>query len=182
MMKKQPLSAPSDVRRYFVSPIESGQLCMLACLLGASGDIFFPKLRENQMMTFSDIAEEYLAKIGLKPDYCATEEEARQKAINWNETNKTYPVYFFKTDTSGEKFYEEFYAETDNVLMNLYSALGIVKNDTIASEMEIKANLKELSALFAMDHIQKGDVIKLLNQFLPDFQHVETGKNLDQKM
>jgi FlaA1/EpsC-like NDP-sugar epimerase len=106
--KRQPLSAPSDVKRYFVSPIESGELCMLACLLGENRDIFFPKLGEHQMMTFSDIAEKYLYEIGLEPDYSESEEEARKKSLKWTPENKKYPVYFFKTDTSGEKQYEEF--------------------------------------------------------------------------
>ena len=95
ILKRQPLSAPNDVKRYFVSPIESGQLCMLACLLGETKDIFFPKLEENQMMTFSIIAEHFLAEIGLQPDYCENEEEARIKAQNWKFGNKSYPGLFF---------------------------------------------------------------------------------------
>jgi len=113
MMKRQPLSSPNDVKRYFVSPEESGQLCMLACLLGESSDIFFPKLDESQMMTFSDIAERFLEELGLQAEKCTSESEAKAKAAKWDPSSKSYPVYFFKTDTSGEKSFEEFYTKDD---------------------------------------------------------------------
>ena len=182
IMKKQPLSSPSDVKRYFVSPLESGQLCMLACILGKSKDIFFPKLNSDQMLTFSSIAEKYLASLGLEPDYCNSEEEARQKAKSWNPTSKTYPVYFFKTDTSGEKSFEEFYDATDNILMDQFSALGVVRNNKVPSIDKVKIILGEFNKLFALDSLKKPDIINLLNEYLPDFSHIETGKSLDQKM
>jgi len=180
--KRQPLTSPSDIRRYFVSPIESGQLCMLACLLGESKDIFFPKLREEQMMTFASIAELYLEAIGLEPDYCNSDEEAREKALNWTSDNKKYPVYFFKTDTSGEKKYEEFYTEEDQVLLNNYNALGVIKNNNISPKENILVLLDEFEKLFAEEKTEKTSIIKLLNKHLSDFNHIETGKSLDQKM
>jgi len=182
MMKKQPISAPSDVKRYFVSPLESGQLCMLACILGETKDIFFPKLHADQMLTFSSIAENYLESLGLEPDYCSSEEEARQKAKSWNPDDKTYPVYFFKTDTSGEKSFEEFYDAADNILMDQFSALGVVRNTEIPSIDKVKTILGEFDKLFTSDSLKKADIINLLNDHLPDFSHIETGKSLDQKM
>ncbi|MDB4414880.1 polysaccharide biosynthesis protein [bacterium] len=182
LMKKQPLSSPSDVKRYFVSPIESGQLCMLACLLGESKNIFFPKLDKSQMMTFSSIAEKYLLEMGLEPDYCSTEEEARVKALAWNSDNKKYPVYFFKTDTSGEKSFEEFFTKSDTISMDKYQALGVINNQEIPDKIEINLLLSEFHALFEDTAIQKSDVVGLLNKYLPDFSHIETGKSLDQKM
>jgi FlaA1/EpsC-like NDP-sugar epimerase len=182
IMKRQPLSSPSDVKRYFVSPEESGQLCMLACLLGESKDIFFPKLKASQMMTFSNIAEKYLENLGLQPDYCASEQEARDKAAKWKPENKEYPVYFFQTDTSGEKSFEEFFTSEDHVQMNRFNALGVIKNSVSHSKKDIQDILKEFDTLFENEKIQKTDIIDLLNKYLPDFDHIETGKSLDQKM
>jgi FlaA1/EpsC-like NDP-sugar epimerase len=182
MMKRQPLSSPSDVRRYFVSPEESGQLCMLACLLGKSGDIFFPKLNENQMLTFSHIAEMFLTDMGLKADKCSSESEAKNKAANWQPDNHSYPVYFFKTDTSGEKSFEEFYTKTDEVDMDTFHALGVVKNAEIPDKSAIDTTLFEFRRLFDSDSVDKSKVVGLLSKYLPDFSHIETGKSLDQKM
>ena len=182
MMKRQPLSSPSDVKRYFVSPEESGQLCMLACLLGESSDIFFPKLNEDQMLTFSFIAEKFLESIGYIADKCATEKEAKIKAQSWNPKNGSYPVYFFKTDTSGEKSFEEFFTKHDTVDMESFKALGVIKNSTRSSKEDISNTLKEFKRLFESEEVNKESVVSLLSQYLPDFSHIETGKSLDQKM
>ncbi len=182
LMKKQPISAPADIKRYFVSPLESGQLCMLACILGETGDIFFPKLDESQMMTFSSIAENYLNQLGLEPDYCSTDNEARTKAKNWTPENKKYPVHFFKTDTSGEKTFEEFYTSKDQINLNLFSALGVIHNSDIPIKEDVNGIINEFETLFETGKIQKSDIVHLLNKHLPDFKHIETGKSLDQKM
>ena len=182
MMKRQPLSSPNDVRRYFVSPIESGELCMLACVLGESKDIFFPKLREDQMLTFSKIAEDFLSALGYVPDYCSTEQEAREKSEVWTPENKKYPVYFFKTDTSGEKSYEEFFDKNDNVDMNSFSALGVVKNDSVPSHQEVNSILAEFTDMFKKDSVDKAAIVALISKHLTDFSHIETGKGLDEKM
>jgi len=182
MMKKQPLSSPSDVKRYFVSPEESGQLCMLACILGESSDIFFPKLDETQMMTFSHIAEKFLAALGLQPDYCQTADEAREKANAIQPGQKTYPVYFFKTDTSGEKSFEEFYTKTDKVDMQSLEELGIVKSSEKPDYESIDKMLGAFEELFKSNQANKAQIVSLLGKYLPDFSHIETGKSLDQKM
>lgn len=182
MMKRQPLSSPNDVKRYFVSPEESGQLCMLACLLGESSDIFFPKLLESQMMTFSDIAEKFLNELGLEADKCEGENEAKQKAANWDSSSKSYPVCFFKTDTSGEKSFEEFYTKNDTVDMSSFSALGVVKKTKIPHKDEIEKTLNEFAVLFDSENVNKAKVVSLISKYLPDFNHIETGKSLDQKM
>ena len=182
MMKRQPLSSPNDVRRYFVSPEESGQLCMLACLLGKSSDIFFPKLSEEQMMTFSDIAELFLGELGLKADKCGSEQEAKQKATVWTTDQDSYPVYFFSTDTSGEKSFEEFYTSEDKLDLSTFEALGIVKGSTKSTHEAIDKTLEAFSNIFNNDHVDKAKVVGLLSKYLPDFNHIETGKSLDQKM
>ena len=182
MMKRQPLSSPNDVKRYFLSPKESGQLCMLACLLGESSDIFFPKLDESQMMTFSTIAEKFLEELGLEAEKCATEQEAKLKAQSWSSTDKTYPVYFFKTDTSGEKSFDEFYTKSDEVDMDTFDALGVVKNSVIPLKSDIDQTLRDFRKLFDAEDVNKAKVVSLISKYLPDFSHIETGKSLDQKM
>lgn len=182
ILKRQPLSSPNDVKRYFVSPIESGQLCMLACLLGETKDIFFPKLEENQMMTFSSIAEKFLKELDMKPDYCDSDEEARKKAAKWKNGMEYYPVYFFKTDTSGEKSFEEFYTQTDIVDKNRFKGLGVIKNTEVPSKKTIDIILKEFTDMFENESINKALIVSLLSKHLSDFNHIETGKSLDQRM
>lgn len=182
IMKNQPLVAPIDVKRYFVSPEESGQLCLLACILGHSTDIFFPKLSTTQMMTFSTIAEAFLEEIGLVPDYCETENEARIKASNWKYGDKLYPVFFFKTDTSGEKSFEEFFTQNDTVDVDTFKSLGVVKSSNIPDLSTIESMLSSFEEMFERNSLNKADVIALMSQILPNFCHIETGKSLDQKM
>jgi len=182
MFKRQPLSAPSDVKRYFVSPEESGQLCMLACFLGETSDIFFPKLSEDQMMTFSDIAEAFLLSMGLKTEKCGSEDQAKEKARNWTPSDPTYPVYFFKTDTSGEKSFEEFYTKNDQVDHDTFHALGVIKKSPISSKIDIEKTLIAFTNLFDEPEVNKEKIVTLLSNYLPDFSHIETGKSLDQKM
>lgn len=180
--KRQPLSSPSDVRRYFVSPIESGQLCLIACILGHSGQIIFPKLHEDQMKTFSSIAESFLSSIGYECDYCSTEEEAKLKAKNWSPSNKSYPVYFFETNTSGEKMFEEFYTHIDSVDMEKFNSLGVI-NRSENVEMDITHSmLDELKELFNRKNLTKSKIVSFLTRWITDFGHIETGKNLDQRM
>lgn len=183
MMKQQPLSSPSDVKRYFVSPEESGQICMLACMLGESGQIFFPKLREDQMKTFSSIAVDFLkAYGGYSPDYAGTEQEAREKAEQLADDASAYPVYFFGSDTSGEKQYEEFYVEGEDVDMATFKELGVIRNTPTKSMEEIDQLFAALHDTFNRDEVTKQAIVAAIGDFIPNFQHIETGKNLDQKM
>lgn len=182
IMKRQPLSAPSDVKRYFVSPEESGQLCMLACLLGGTSDIFFPKLYESQMMTFSAIAEKFLEEIGFDVQYCSSEDEAKSIAKDWSPGDSSYPVYFFKTDTSGEKLFEEFFTKEDTLDMDSFSALGIVKSKELPDVNNVNKTIDDFKQLFASTDLDKSKVVSLISSKLSDFKHRETGKSLDQKM
>lgn len=183
LMKKQPFSAPNDVKRFFVSPQESGELCMLACLLGQSGDIFFPKLDAGKdMNTFTFIAENLLKSLGYSIKYCASEQEAREFAANMDSTTTEYPVYFFSSDTSGEKPYEEFFTDSELLDTDTFNNLGVVKNAPKPQLSIIERNLTELTHLFEQTHLIKSDVVTCLNKFIPNFAHLETGKTLDQKM
>ncbi len=182
MMKRQPLSSPNDVKRYFVSPEESGQICMLACMLGRSGEIFFPKLGEEQMMTFSSICDRFLHSLGYKIKYCSSEEEARKYANDMGEDSDTYPVYYFSSDTTGEKGFEEFYIEGEELNMERFSSLGVIENYPCRKMREIDGFFERMNALFGEKDFCKADVVRLLKEFIPNFEHEEKGKNLDQKM
>ena len=183
LMKKQPLSAPDDVKRFFVSPQESGELCMLACLLGSSGDIFFPKLDAyKDMNTFTFIAEELLRSLGYSPKYCNTEQEARELAAAMGEHTSEYPVYFFKSDTSGEKPYEEFYTDDELLDLSSFKELGIVKNAATMEPAQLEKNIEEMIQLFHEEDLTKQKIVDYFNKLIPTFEHIETGKNLDQKM
>jgi FlaA1/EpsC-like NDP-sugar epimerase len=180
VMKQQPLSCPSDVKRYFVSPQESGEICLSACVLGESGDIFFPKLDpEKDLVNFSDIAIAFLEQLGFEADICLTEADAREKAANLH-SNK-YPVYFFASETSGEKLFEEFYTEEEELLMDKFKALGVIKNAARRDRASLEKVINDVEELFKGE-INKQAVVNLLQILLPNFQHIETGMNLDQKM
>jgi FlaA1/EpsC-like NDP-sugar epimerase len=180
MMKQQPLSSPSDVKRFFVSPDESGEICLMACVLGKSGDIFFPKLEEKDMQYFGEIAKRFLEYAGFESLICTSEQEAREKVGEAASTGK-YPLYLFSSETSGEKLYEEFYTDSEQLDMDRYQALGIVKNAPRRTPEELDDIIHRLEKLFATA-AGKEDVVNVLKQMLPGFQHIETGLNLDQKM
>jgi len=187
MAKKQPLSAPSDVKRYFVSPEESGEICLLACILGESGDIFFPRLAEPQMMTFSQIAVEFLREMGLEPLVCQTEEEARRffsdkRQLDGTINNPSYPVYFFTSDTSGEKAFEEFYTLGEELDLNTFESLGVIKNAPRRPLEEIRQVMELLKETLEQPGITKAGIVQVLSKLIPGFEHVETGKGLDSKM
>ena len=180
MMKRQPLSCPADVKRYFVSPRESGEICLLACMLGNSGEIFFPKLQpQKDLINFKEIAVNFLDATGYQVEECASEAEAREKAIALK--GNKYPVFFFESDTSGEKLYEEFYTEEETLDLERFQSLGVVSNAARRTKKELNKVIAVLEDLFSKN-IAKEDIVKALNELLPTFQHMETGLNLDQKM
>ena len=182
MMKRQPLAAPSDVKRYFVSPEESGQICMLACILGNSGEVFFPKLGEDQMITFSSFCGEFVETLGFKPKVCHSDEEAKQIAAHRKDTDSDYPVVYFKSDTTGEKGYEEFYVPGEKINMQRFQALGVIEEYQHRNMAEVEEFFQRLEALFHQESFTKAEIVEALKQFLPNFEHEEKGKNLDQKM
>jgi FlaA1/EpsC-like NDP-sugar epimerase len=183
MAKRQPLSCPLGIRRFFVSPRESGEICLAASLLGSSGDIFFPKLDEHEdMLEFDTMAISLLNSLGLEPDVCRTEAEARDKAAKLGDNPKSYPVYFFESDTSGEKPFEEFYTGSEELDMNSFVNLGVIKNSKKRNVTELDAIFDRLNALFASDSASKASIVEILKEYLPEFDHSEKGKHLDQRM
>ncbi len=179
--KRQPISAPSDVKRYFVSPEESGQICMLAAILGGNRNIFFPKLEEAQMTSFDKIAEDLLTVMGYKIDYCSSDAEAISKAACLDD-NQPYPVHFSVSDTSGEKAYEEFYVKGENLNMESFKSLGIIVDKAIPDRDNVTKLIKSMSDEFESDSCTKEEIIRLISDYLPNFNHIETKKSLDEKM
>lgn len=182
LQKKQPLVAPCDVKRYFVSLEESGQICMLACILGNGGEVFFPKLGEDQMLTFSEICDDFVKAEGFTKVECANDPEAKHYAAHMSYESTTYPVVYFKSDTTGEKAYEEFYVPGEKLDMNRFASLGVVCKSTSRSISEVNDFFIELESIFAKEDFTKAQVVDAIKKFMPNFDHEEKGKNLDQKM
>lgn len=180
--KLQPLSAPSDVKRYFVSPEESGQICMMACMLGNNREIFFPKLREEQMMRFDTIAEKLLEEYGYEVLRCSSDDEAIEKAEELRSGSKMYPVYFSESNTSGEKPYEEFFTDDETADQERYKSLGVVTGKQLVDRTELNAYLSDFEKAFSDPNISKEDVVEIIQKRLHNFAHIETGKSLDSKM
>ncbi|MBQ6723816.1 MAG: polysaccharide biosynthesis protein [Paludibacteraceae bacterium] len=188
LQKRQPLAAPNDVKRYFVSPEESGQICLLACVLGKSGEIFFPKLGEEQMMRFSDICDDFIRENGLQKHLCATDEEAKGLAASFSSLasfpslNDDYPVVYTGSNTTGEKAYEEFYVEGEELNMERFKSLGVVEKSQRHTMAEVDKLFGELEQIFAKPEFTKAEVVEAIKGFIPTFEHVEKGRNLDSKM
>jgi len=180
--KRQPLAAPNDVRRYFVTPQESGELCLLSGLLGENRDIFFPKLSEKlHLITFSEIAVRYLRERGYEPYECESEDEARERAKELI-ANKQWPCYFFKSDTTGEKDFEEFFTDNEDLDMKRFETVGIIKNQPNFDEAKLDDFMDGIETLREKGTWTKDEIVKLYFGLLPEFAHKETGKYLDQRM
>ena len=177
--KKQPLSCPNDIKRFFVTPEQSGQICLLATFLGETGNIFFPKLDfHKDQIYFKQIALDFLNKNGFEPQLVESEKEAKE--FDFDSNPSKYPIYFFKTDTSGEKTYEEFYTEEEDYEINRYDSLGFINTQDIKISFEdVEADFENV---FNNPNSQKSDIINIIKKYVPDFMHIETGKHLDQKM
>ena len=180
--KQQPISAPYDVKRYFVTPQESGELCLMSCLLGENRDIFFPKLSEQlHLTTFSKIAERYIRNLGYQPYQCSTEQEARDRSTELI-SSKQWPCYFFKSDTAGEKDFEEFFTNKEILDMNSFQNLGVIKNEPNFNSDILDNFLEVIHDLRAQTFWEKLPIVDLFNEMIPDFDHKETGKYLDGRM
>lgn len=180
--KNQPITAPNDVRRYFLTPQESGELCLMSCLLGDNRDIFFPKLSESLKLThFHDIAVRFLKSRGYEPFECATEEEARERAENLIGQGR-WPVYFFASDTTGEKDFEEFFTVAETLNLDRFEAVGIIKNEALFDSDALEAFLREIERMRSVGMWNKHEIVDLFNKMIPEFDHKETGKYLDGRM
>ncbi len=180
--KLQPISAPSDVKRYFVSPEESGQICMLACMLGENRSIFFPKLEEEQMMTFDSIATNLLHEYGYQVLRCGSDQEAIEKSEGLKAGSRMYPVHYELSDTSGEKQFEEFFTENETVDVGRFRSIGIITDKQICDRDKLSTLFVELENVFLGENAKKEDIVRIMGDYLPNFSHIETGKSLDGKM
>lgn len=182
LKKNQPLAAPSDIKRYFVVPQESGELCLMSCIFGENRDIYFPKLEEDlHLITFSEIAERYLKERGFEPYLVKDENEARSKVHNLVKEGK-WPCLFSASNTTGEKDFEEFFTDSETLDLNKHKHLGIVKNAPIFDQALLTYFLDKISGFRAAKQWSKEEIVELFHQMIPNFGHVETHKYLDSKM
>jgi FlaA1/EpsC-like NDP-sugar epimerase len=182
IQKRQPIVAPNDIKRYFVTPKESGELCLMSCIFGENRDVFFPKLNQDlHLITFADIAVKYLAELGFKPYLCASEEEARQMMATLPEQGK-WPCLFTNSDTTGEKDFEEFFTDKEVLDMNRFENFGVIKNDGNFSTDKINFFSNTIFEFKKSKKWNKELLLELFFNMIPDFGHKETGKYLDSKM
>lgn len=182
ILKKQPIVAPNDIKRYFVTPKESGELCLMSCLFGENRDIFFPKLSENlHLISFADIAVKYLAEIGYEPFLCETEEEARN-SVDDLIIEKKWPCLFTASDTTGEKDFEEFYTDKETLDLKRFNNLGIIKNEANFDASKLDNFTKQIEEMKSNLKWNKDSIVALFHNMIPNFGHKETGKYLDSKM
>ncbi len=182
IQNRQPLSAPNDVRRYFVTDTEGAILCLFSMLLGENRDIFFPRLSPRlHLMTFADICERYVRSLGLEPVVCDSEDEARNRTLELTQ-KKQWPCYFFRSDTTGEKDFEEFYTNSESVDWNRFAEIGIVKNDQRVDADGLQEFESRIRHLQSVGRWTRQDLVNLFHQIVPDFGHKETGRYLDNRM
>jgi FlaA1/EpsC-like NDP-sugar epimerase len=180
--KQQPIAAPDDVRRYFVTPKESGELCLMSCLMGDNRDIFFPKLNENlHLIKFSEIAVKYLHALGYEPVLCSTEDEARAR-VGELVPKKKWPCYFFTSDTTGEKDFEEFYTDKETIDWDRFSNIGVIKNSLVLEKDKLEHFTRTINECKKSLSWNKDILVDLFKFMIPDFGHKETNKYLDQRM
>ena len=180
--KQQPISAPHDVKRYFVTPQESGELCLMSCLFGDNRDIFFPKLSEKlHLTTFSSIAQKYLTQLGYEPYECESEDEARDRSFELIKQKK-WPCYFFKSDTTGEKDFEEFYTERETLDIKRFTSIGVIKNEAVFEAEKLSFFERRINEIKNSNAWKREEIVELFHEMIPNFGHKETGKFLHDRM
>ena len=182
IQKRQPIVAPQDIKRYFVTPKESGELCLMSCLLGENRDIFFPKLSEAlHLVSFAEIAVKYLEQAGYEPYLCTSEDDARNLAVTLPDQGK-WPCLFTDSDTTGEKDFEEFFTENETLDMARFHNLGVIKNAPVFNNQALEEFTQYIAARKSAKSWTKEEIVSLFCSMIPDFGHKETGKYLDGKM
>lgn len=182
IQKQQPIVAPNDIKRYFVTPRESGELCLMSCIFGENRDIFFPKLSEElHLITFAEIAVKYLEELGYEAFTCKDEDEARELVKTLPKQGK-WPCLFTNSDTTGEKDFEEFFTENETLDMSKFENLGIIKNEAIFDEEKLDYFMQKIAQMKDAKAWTKDEIVSLFHEMIPHFGHKETGKYLDGKM
>jgi FlaA1/EpsC-like NDP-sugar epimerase len=182
IQKKQPIVAPNDVKRYFVTPQESGELCLMSCIFGENRDVFFPKLsKELHLISFADIAIKYLKELGYEPYLCENEEEARE-LMKTMPDQKKWPCLFTGSDTTGEKDFEEFFTDKETLDLEKFQNLGIIKNELKLENQQLQIFEETIAGFRNLKSWSKEDIVELFHIMIPNFGHKEKGKYLDSKM
>lgn len=182
ILKKQPIVAPNDIKRYFVTPKESGELCLMSCIFGENRDIFFPKLSVNlHLISFADIAVKYLSEIGYEPYLCESEQEARDN-VDALIAQKKWPCLFTSSDTTGEKDFEEFFTDNEVLDMERFENLGVIKNEANFEQSKLESFSSKIAHMKTNKKWSKEEIVALFHDMIPNFGHKETGKYLDSKM
>ncbi|MFT6986706.1 MAG: FlaA1/EpsC-like NDP-sugar epimerase [Psychromonas sp.] len=182
IQKRQPIVAPKDIKRYFVTPQESGELCLMSCIFGENRDIFFPKLSEAlHLISFADIAEKYLLQLGYEAYLCDSEDEARDLARTLPEQGK-WPCLFTVSDTTGEKDFEEFFTDKETLDMQRFENIGVIKNEAVYDAERIALFEQNIAEMKSAQQWEKEQIVQLFFKMIPNFGHKETGKHLDSKM
>ena len=182
IQKRQPIVAPNDIRRYFITPKEAGELCLMSCLFGENRDIFFPKMTKDlHLVSFADIAVKYLRAIGYEPFICTDEEESREFANTLPQKNY-WPCFFTVSDTTGEKDFEEFYSYDEKIELNKFAGIGVIRNDSFFDHSKINIFSEKIFQYKKDKNWTRQQLIDLFNYMVPEFRHKETGKFLDAKM
>jgi FlaA1/EpsC-like NDP-sugar epimerase len=182
ILKKQPIVAPNDIKRYFVTPKESGELCLMSCIFGENRDVFFPKLSESlHLISFADIAVKYLDEIGYKPHLCKTEAEARENVEDLIKQKK-WPCLFTESDTTGEKDFEEFFTDSETLDMDRFENFGVIKNEAIFDDLKLENFTAQIKRMKTDKRWGKEEIVSMFHAMIPNFGHKETGKYLDSKM
>ena len=182
IQKRQPIVAPQDIKRYFVTPKESGELCLMSCIFGENRDIFFPKLSESlHLISFAEIAIKYLKQLGYEPYLCSSEDEARLLAETLPAQGK-WPCLFTDSDTTGEKDFEEFFTENETLDMAKFNNMGVIKNKPLFDNELLDEFVQYIDGRKLAKSWTKEQIVMLFYKMIPDFGHKETGKYLDGKM
>ena len=182
LKKEQPIAAPTDIKRYFVVPKESGELCLMSCIFGENRDIYFPKLDQGlHLITFSEIAKRYLKSKGYTPFLVTDEDEARAKVKELIKERK-WPCLFSESNTTGEKSFEEFFTEKEELDLEKHHNLGIVKNLANFNEEKLLRFLKIVKEWRENKNWEKEEIVSLFHEMIPNFGHIEAHKYLDSKM
>jgi len=180
--KRQPIVAPNDVKRYFVTPKESGELCLMSCIFGQNRDIFFPKLDDSlHLISFADIAVKYLKEKGYEPYLCKSEEEARVLVKTLPQEGK-YPCLFTSSDTTGEKDFEEFFTESEVLDLEKFETIGVIKNEPLYDEVKLNSFTQKMQEFKAKLSWNKEDIVDEFFKLIPDFEYEDKKKYLDGKM
>lgn len=182
IQKRQPIVAPKDIKRYFVTPQESGELCLMSCIFGENRDVFFPKLSESlHLISFADIAVKYLEGLGYKPYLCNSEDEARE-LVNTLPEQGQWPCLFTDSDTTGEKDFEEFFTDNETLDMSRFENLGVIKNEALFDAQLLLKFEQSIAQLKSEQAWTKEQIVELFFTMIPGFGHKEIGKYLDSKM